>query len=330
MNYLLKPLDNFEIFRSNFYSSYRGNPSLHLNQEPYLDIVLTDYCNRKCKFCIADLLEKKDISDTEIFKNQIAYAIQNFGVKEVLLVGGEPTLAKNLFDIISYLKTKEEIKKICLTTNGDRLVQDKDFSNKLFSSGITHLNFSYMNLDPAKQKYIGTTNNVISVDNIKDIREASIKYNIDFRINNNIFYDNNDTLDKLIDFYYTLTPYCDSIKFSPLLKVDSFSIVSNPKEWVNKNILSDNDYEALFKSVEEEFKDFPIVRNPLTFGFVEYSMICMPTPLILNYNHRGQMAAKASQGLVNNIKLLSNGNLSLSWNKDDTSKVIRNYDETKN
>ncbi len=110
MNYLNKTLDNFEIFRSNSYTPYKGT-SLSLNKEPYLDIILTDFCNRKCSFCVADLIDKKKVSDTSIFKEQIDYALSNFGVKEVLLVGGEPTLAKNLFDIISYLKTKKRNKE---------------------------------------------------------------------------------------------------------------------------------------------------------------------------------------------------------------------------
>ncbi len=188
------------------------------------------------------------------------------------------------------------------------------------------MNLSLMSLDEDKQKLIGNSNVSLSMGELERIRKISLAHNVDLRINNNIFKDNNDTKEDMFGFYMNLRDFCDSLKFSPLLKVDNFSVVNSPKEWVNSNILSPEDYENLYKSFENVFKDYPIVRNPLTFGFVEYSMIMLDTPIILNYNHRGMMAQKASMGLVNNIKLLSNGNLSLSWNKDDDTKVIRFFD----
>jgi len=147
--------------------------------------------------------------------------------------------------------------------------------------------------------------------------------NTHLRINSNIFLDNNDSVDEMRIFYELIRDKCDSVKFSPLLRADNFSVINQVINFIKKRILEPAKYEELYKTFELCFKDIPIVRNPKTLGFVEYSMICLDTPIILNYNHRNRMTEMASQGYVNGIKLLTNGNISLSWNRDDLSQVIK-------
>lgn len=294
---------------------------LHVNREPYLDIVLTDRCNRRCQFCIADLLEKKESCDVEVFKDQILHAVENFGVREVLIVGGEPTIAKGLFPILEFLRDIPEIKKVCITTNGDML-KEESFRRRL-APLVTHLNLSLMHTDIQRQAKIAQKSTTVSLDDLRGICLDPVMSNVELRINCNVFRGNNDSVSNMVTFYHQVKELCNSVKFSPLLRVDDFSVVNQVTEFVKENILFPEEYESLFKGLEEVFDAQPIVRNPHTFGFVEYSMICMQTPIILNYNHRGQMAQQARKGYVNNLKLLTNGNLSLSWNKEDTSRVVR-------
>jgi molybdenum cofactor biosynthesis enzyme MoaA len=87
--------------------------------------------------------EKADISN---HKEKIKYAIEQMGVREVLLLGGEPTINDDIFEIIDYLK-QFNLNKICTTTNGHRMALDYSYAEKLMSSGITHINLSVMNLD---------------------------------------------------------------------------------------------------------------------------------------------------------------------------------------
>jgi molybdenum cofactor biosynthesis enzyme MoaA len=321
-----KTLDNFEIFRWNEFRPIEINgKEYQINKEPYLDIVLTDRCNRKCQFCIADLIDKKENCDVEVFKRQIDYAISHYGVKEVLIVGGEPTIAKGLFPILEHLHLlrvrDHKLKKICITTNGDMLKKEV-FRNRLFGYA-THVNLSLMHTDIQKQFDVAQTKNALSMFDLKEVYVAALCGKTELRINCNIFKGNLDFVLLMADFYESVKNYCDSVKFSPLLRVDDFSVVNKVTDFVKENILSDDHYENIFKGLEKLHWPKPIVRNPDTFGFVEYSMICMDTPIILNYNHRGKMADRARAGYINNIKLLTNGNLSLSWNKDDESRVIR-------
>jgi len=317
-------IKDYEIFRKNEYKQFNNNGKIfNLNTYPYLDIVLGDHCNAKCRFCIGDLIDKKITCDSIIHKEKIKYVVDNMGVKEVLLVGGEPTIAYNLFTMIDFLNTLK-LEKICLTTNGYRMVNDVEFCNKLLKSGITHLNLSLMSTDIDKQKYINQTNNFITIDNLKYIYELAHKYNVKIRINNNVFKDNNDTVEDILEFYNTVRPYCDSIKFSPLLKTDNFSVVDVVTQWVSANILSDNEYDNLWWSLENYFENYPIVRNKETFGFVEYSMIVKDIPIILNYNQHGQLRNKVIQEKkINNIKLLATGELSLSWNRNEKEYIIK-------
>lgn len=329
-------VEDFEIFRANQYRPW-DSPSgktLQLNREPYLDVVLTDRCNRHCKFCIADLIEKKTDCDVEIFKKQIDYAIENLGVREVLVVGGEPTVAKGLVPILQHLRTHyigRRLRKICLTTNGDKLHSNgrmTDFAYKLLEF-VTHINLSLMSTCAEAQYSIGGNRGKFLNTRVvlPELYQAVKAANGCLRINANIFKGNLDNSQAIFEFYTAVASYCDSVKFSPLLRVDNFSVVNITTEWVKENILPPEEYERLFKAVESCFSDYPIVRNPLTFGFVEYSMLCMNTPLILNYNHRNEMAKRAGAGFVNNVKLLTNGDLSLSWNRDDKDKVIHRVEE---
>lgn len=313
-----------EIFRTVTHSPIVLNgEQFNLSSYPYLDIVLTDYCNSRCKFCIADLLEEKLVCNPDTFKQQITYAYEDLGVKEVLLLGGEPTVSMHLFDIILYLRAFD-FNKICITTNGKRC-KDEEYARKLMSSGITHMNVSFMSVDAEAQNFVHGAKNNMTLEELKKLYEISCEYGVHLRVNNNVYKTNNSTYESLMAFYEAVKDSCDSIKFSPLLKTDSFSVIPEVNNFNRFYMLDDEHYEGLFNGVVESFEsDYPIVKNENVFGFVEYKMICLPTPIIFNYNHRGRMMKQATEcKQINNIKLLPNGNLSRSWNRDELHHVIR-------
>lgn len=307
----------YEIFKKTEYVDFKNNgKKFLLNKNLYLDIVFNDTCNSRCRFCVADLIHNKQVADVEQFKSKIKFAIENMGVREVLLLGGEPTINDNIFIILDYLK-QFDLDKICITTNGFRMSMDYSYTEKLFSSGITHVNISLMNKRELKQMEISRTNKSISEDNLREIKRVADKHNVKIRINNNVFLDNNDTINDILSFYDYVSPYCHSVKFSPLLKTDNFSTINEVTEFNRIHTLSDDKYESLFNSIEKMHFDFKIHKNAETFGFVEYSLIEADVPIILNYNHRGQMMDKVvNENKINNLKLLTTGDLSLSWNRE--------------
>lgn len=312
--------DDYEIFKIGSYSKKMHNGKEYLlNKVPYLDIVLHDSCNARCKFCIGDLIDKRLILDKAKAKESIIKAKEEFGVKEVLLLGGEPTLAKDLFEYVAMCK-EIGFNKICMTTNAIRMSKDKAFANQVLSSGITHLNISYMSFDKERQAYITGQNHYVSEDDLAYFYEH--KQGI-IRINNNVFKGNNDQAYKMLEFYNRVERYASSVKFSPLILTDNFSVVNEVNQFVKEHILPVEVYDMIYTQVESEFQSTPIVRNNETFGFVPYSMIMLEKPLILNWNQHGQMMNKVvKENKINNIKLLSNGRLSLSWNRNDEERYL--------
>ena len=93
-------------------------------------LALTYNCNNKCKWCYAssnlDEFKRREFKVSE--EENLLRLLEDLGINDVKLVGGEPTLYKN---IIHFLK-KLTIRKIntTLVTNGRRL-SDRTFQKIL-------------------------------------------------------------------------------------------------------------------------------------------------------------------------------------------------------
>jgi molybdenum cofactor biosynthesis enzyme MoaA len=315
---------DFEIFKfaDNIYTEFVNNGKVYnINRSPYLDIVLTDYCNSDCNFCIADLVHDKKVIDFDAAKEKILYAINKMNVREVLLLGGEPTMSKHLIPMIKFLKTLN-LDKIVMTTNGIKLAQNKEYIEEVICSGLTNINVSFMNTNKYKQSKITNSKFVLTEDNLCDIYDICKDNDVLMRINSNIFKGNLDTISKINTFYNNIKACCDSVKFSPILPVDAFSVLNVKTKWCSDNLIDDEVLDRLFNDIETYYINrfgISIITNDLQFGFVKNSMIPLETPIILNWNfgkYTGMMKRVTDLHQINNIKLLSNGELSLSWNRD--------------
>lgn len=109
-------------------------------------VKMTLRCNANCKNCTGRMKKYKENEsqyvDTELFKRYID-AAYNSGIRYVTLSGGEPTLAKNLFECIEYVAKKGM--KSRLMTNG--VLLDEDFIRRLHESGLTHICLSLYSVD---------------------------------------------------------------------------------------------------------------------------------------------------------------------------------------
>ena len=103
-----------------------------------LQISLTNRCNLSCRMCsIANSSSK----DQELSTTQILHAIdeaQGYGIKEILLTGGEPFLREDLFEIVKYCHDKG-LRSI-ITTNGTLMTEQ--IVESIINSEISHLHFS--------------------------------------------------------------------------------------------------------------------------------------------------------------------------------------------
>ena len=113
----------------------------------YLRLSLTDRCNFRCEYCSpADyedggrLLTRPEIA-------RLAATFGKLGVRRIRLTGGEPTLRKDVVEIVRDLEATPGIEEVALTTNGHRL---RDLARPLRQAGLRSLNVSIDTLDGAR------------------------------------------------------------------------------------------------------------------------------------------------------------------------------------
>jgi MoaA/NifB/PqqE/SkfB family radical SAM enzyme len=103
-------------------------------------LVLGYNCNNNCIFCYAgDKRGKYSALQTEEVKRQIDAGIKR-GSDFVDFLGGEPTIRKDIIELVAYAK-KAGFKQIGVTTNG-RMFSKKDFAEAIFDAGLSHAIFS--------------------------------------------------------------------------------------------------------------------------------------------------------------------------------------------
>ncbi|WP_338600253.1 GTP 3',8-cyclase MoaA [Sulfolobus tengchongensis] len=103
-----------------------------------LRITLTHVCNFQCFFCH---MEGEEGMENGLNKDEIllvAKVAKKFGINSVKLTGGEPTLRRDLAEIIQGLK-QLGYKDVSMTTNGFLL---KDLAPKLKLAGLDRINIS--------------------------------------------------------------------------------------------------------------------------------------------------------------------------------------------
>lgn len=122
----------------------------HSRHHSYLRISLTEKCSFRCTYCMpaegVPLTPDDRLLSTQEVK-RIARVFVQMGVKKIRLTGGEPTLRKDLVEIVRYLDSlrSEGLESIGLTTNGlvlSRMLPD------LVAAGLTHVNISIDSLQP--------------------------------------------------------------------------------------------------------------------------------------------------------------------------------------
>jgi len=111
----------------------------------YLRLSLTEKCNFKCSYCLPDGYKSTGCeSELNLFEiGNLLRGFRELGITKVRLTGGEPTLRRDIVDIVSLAKGLN-FQKIALTTNGYRL---NDLAAPLFAAGLTNLNVSVDSLD---------------------------------------------------------------------------------------------------------------------------------------------------------------------------------------
>jgi cyclic pyranopterin phosphate synthase len=109
-----------------------------------LRISLTQRCNLRCVFCH---MEGQPVAREELTVDEIRRAVAagtRVGIDRVKLTGGEPTLRRDLPEIVAAIRPL--VQEISMTTNGLKL---DELAAPLKAAGLDRVNVSLPSLDPA-------------------------------------------------------------------------------------------------------------------------------------------------------------------------------------
>ncbi|MBN2482657.1 MAG: radical SAM protein [Candidatus Omnitrophica bacterium] len=116
-----------------------------------LQLSVTYRCNLNCKMCsIAHHLDKEEELSTEQIFHVIDEA-KRYGIKEILLTGGEPFLREDIYRILKYIGDNQMFSIV--TTNGTGI--NRETVNKVANSGINHFHFSLDGLSDMNDYFRG-------------------------------------------------------------------------------------------------------------------------------------------------------------------------------
>jgi cyclic pyranopterin phosphate synthase len=120
----------------------------------YLRVSVTDRCNYRCSYCIPDG-GVEHVSREEVLSfEEIAALVRCFvglGVRRVRLTGGEPTVRRDLVDLVRMLRAIPGITDLALSTNGHLLAE---LAAPLRAAGVDRLNVSLDTLDAPRFRRI--------------------------------------------------------------------------------------------------------------------------------------------------------------------------------
>jgi len=128
-----------------FYSLYDQRVQLtsEKSQMKRCEMIITEYCNFSCPYCrgLKDSIygdrKIKQLSLNEI-KTNIDYWCENQPLENIRFSGGEPTLHKDIVEIVKYAK-KKKIKRIAISTNGSNKIS---LYKELLKAGVNDYSIS--------------------------------------------------------------------------------------------------------------------------------------------------------------------------------------------
>lgn len=117
--------------------------SSDISQMKRCEMIITEYCNFRCPYCRG--LKPEIYGDRKIkqlslenIKRNIDYWCEGEPLENIRFSGGEPTLHKNIIEIIRYAKSKK-INRIAISTNGSNKIE---LYKKLIDAGCNDFSIS--------------------------------------------------------------------------------------------------------------------------------------------------------------------------------------------
>lgn len=117
---------------------------------PYLRLSLLDACNFRCGYCLPDGYAPTPGRPRFLQLDEIGRLLRGFagvGLRKLRLTGGEPSLRRDLVEVIALVAATPGIETVAMTTNGVLLRRRIE---QWRAAGLNHLNVSVDALDRAR------------------------------------------------------------------------------------------------------------------------------------------------------------------------------------
>jgi cyclic pyranopterin phosphate synthase len=119
----------------------------------YLRISVTDRCDFRCVYCMAEDMQFVPRSQLLTLEEvvRIGKTFVELGVNKIRITGGEPLTRKNVMYVFDKLGALDGLEDFTVTTNGSQLGR---YAAALRAAGVTRVNISLDSLSPARFKHI--------------------------------------------------------------------------------------------------------------------------------------------------------------------------------
>lgn len=215
----------------------------------FMRITASPDCTMACQYCNPD----REFNPTMMPTLELLETVQagyDLGIKVVHLTGGEPSMRKDITQLVEGIK-KIGIEAIEMTTNGIPFFAKAE---ELKEAGLTGVNISLDTLDPAKFHAITGVNAFNSV--MQAIESSSRLFPDKVAINMVVTKNNIDELRSFMDFSRqmgVMVRFCELTPQGPYMK-------RNPEFFTQNHVTRDEILEALeeiapFQSTEKQAID---------------------------------------------------------------------------
>jgi GTP 3',8-cyclase len=112
----------------------------------YLRLSVTDRCDFRCTYCMAEKMEFVPRSEILTLEEClfIARTFVGLGVDKIRLTGGEPLVRRNFPWLAARIRKLDGLRELALTSNGSQLAQ---FATPLAQAGVDRINISLDSLN---------------------------------------------------------------------------------------------------------------------------------------------------------------------------------------
>lgn len=142
-------------------------------------ITVNRACNLACKWCYAQEMDSTNNMDITLAKKLVDISVE-IGVKNIKLIGGEPTVYPKFFELLEYIMSKEI--SIVVVTNGIKLAE-KNFCLALKRYNYTKLHFGISIKGSSDEEYLhncGGKGFSFLIEGLKNCDEIGLDYSLSY------------------------------------------------------------------------------------------------------------------------------------------------------